>query len=116
VAVSQDWAYVANARGPSVSGFTVSAAGGLTAIGTAANAVVATTGQTLTVDGGTVIQGPTEEAVSADGKFLYVLDAAVPAIGIFAVNADGTLTRVGSGDYAPGGIALLPGVVGLAAR
>jgi 6-phosphogluconolactonase (cycloisomerase 2 family) len=116
VASANGFAYVANAQGPSVSGFTVSSTGGLAAIGSAAHAVVATTGQMVTIDGGTVIQGPTDEAMSQDGKFLYVLDADVPAIGIFAVNVDGTLTRVGASDYSPGGVALFAGVQGLAAR
>jgi 6-phosphogluconolactonase (cycloisomerase 2 family) len=114
VAVSSDWAYVANAKGPDVSGFTVAATGGLTAIGSAANAVVAQTGSETTTDAGVVVAGPTDEAVSADGKYLYVLDASTPAIGVFAVNGDGTLTRVGAADYTA---ASLPaGAVGLAAR
>jgi hypothetical protein len=115
VAVASDWAYVANARGPDVSGFTVSGANGtLAPIGAAANAVVATTGKTIAVDGATTIQGPTDEAVSADGKYLYVLDSAVPAIGVFGVNADGTLARVGSSDFTAA--SLSAGVVGIAAR
>ncbi|HEY4015224.1 MAG TPA: hypothetical protein VGM06_17895 [Polyangiaceae bacterium] len=115
VAVSADWAYVANAKGPDVSGFTVSATtGGLTDIGSATNAVVATTGSTVVTDAGTTVEGPTDEAVSADGKFLYVLDGAQPAIGAFAVNADGTLTRVGSTDFTS--TTLVANVVGLAAR
>ena len=115
VAVSADWAYVANAKGPDVSGFTVSGTtGGLTAIGSAANAVVATTGNKVVTDAGTTFNGPTDEAVSADGKFLYVLDGALPAIGAFQVNGDGTLTRVGSADFTSATLAA--GVVGLAAR
>jgi hypothetical protein len=114
VAVSSDWAYVANAKGPDVSGFTVASAGGLTAIGSAANAVVAMTGKTVTTDAGPAPEGPTDEAVSADGQFLYVLDSAVPAIGIFKVNADGSLTRVGSADYTTA--ALPANAVGIAAR
>jgi hypothetical protein len=115
VAVSSDWAYVANAKGPDVSGFTVSGAnGGLTDIGNAANAVVATTGDKVVTDAGTTFNGPTDEAVSADGKYLYVLDGALPAIGAFTVNADGTLTRVGAADYTSA--TLVANVVGLAAR
>ena len=115
VAISSDWAYVANAKGPDVSGFTVSATtGGLTAIGTAANAVVAPTGMTVTTDAGVTFEGPTDEALSADGHFFYVLDSAVPAIGVFSVNGDGTLTRVGSADYTAA--ALPVGVVGIIAR
>jgi 6-phosphogluconolactonase len=115
VAVSADWAYVANAQGPDVSGFTVSATtGGLTNIGTAANAVVAQTGKTIVTDAGKVNQGPTDEAVSVDGAILYVLDSAVPAIGVFKVNGDGTLTRVGATDYSDS--SLTAGIAGLAAR
>ncbi len=115
VTFSGAWAYVANAMGPDVSGFTVSGTtGGLTNIGTAANAVVAPTGKTIVTDAGTTFQGPTDDATSEDGKFLYVVNAAVPSIGSFAVNADGTLTRVGSADYTA---ASLPGgIVGIVAR
>jgi len=116
VAVSADWAYVANAKGPDISGYAVAAGGGLTPIGSATNAIVATTGTSTMTDAGTVFAGPTDEAVSTDGKFLYALDPGVPAIGVFAVGASGELTRVGSTDYAPGGAALPAGVVGLAAR
>ncbi|HEX3345417.1 MAG TPA: hypothetical protein VHS09_12625 [Polyangiaceae bacterium] len=115
VAVSADWAYVANAHGPDVSGFTVSGTtGGLTNLGTATDAVVATTGTKVVTDAGTTFNGPTDEAVSADGKFLYVLDGSLPAIGAFAVNPDGTLTRVGTADYVSA--TLVTNVVGLAAR
>jgi 6-phosphogluconolactonase (cycloisomerase 2 family) len=114
VAVSADWAYVANAKGPDVSGFTVGAGGGLTSVGSAANAVVARTGNEVVTDAGTTFDGPTDEAVSADGKYLYVLDGALPAIGAFAVNADGTLTRVGAADFTSA--TLVANVVGLAAR
>jgi 6-phosphogluconolactonase len=117
VATTADWAYVANAKGPDVSGFTVSTTNGsLTAIGTAANAVVATTGTSVTTDGGTTIEGPTDESISADGEYLYVLDPGVPAIGIFAIGASGALTRVGSSDFTATAAQLPPGVVGLAAR
>jgi hypothetical protein len=88
--------------------------GALSNVGSAANAVVASTGKKLATDAGVTFQGPTDEAVSADGKYLYVLDAAVPAIGIFKVNNDGTLTRVGSDDYTNASLAA--GVVGIAAR
>jgi hypothetical protein len=118
VASAADWAYVANARGPDVSGYTVTLSGGLVNIGAQPNAVLALTGQTLTSDAGTTILGPTDESVSADGKFLYVLDSAVPAIGIFAISAvDGTLTRVGSSDFTPSVAGALPaGAVGIVAR
>jgi hypothetical protein len=115
VAVSADWAYVANAKGPNISGFTVSGStGGLTNIGAATDAVVAVTGMTVVTDAGTVFEGPTDEAVSFDGRFLYAMDSAVPAIGSFMVNGDGTLTRVGAADYTSS--TLVAGGVGLAAR
>jgi 6-phosphogluconolactonase (cycloisomerase 2 family) len=115
VAVAGDWAYVANAHGPDISGFTVSSTtGGLTNIGSAANAVVASTGESIATDAGPIFDGPTDEAVSFDGKFLYAVDSAVPAIGSFMVNADGSLTRVGTADFMVA--ALTAGVVGLAAR
>jgi hypothetical protein len=121
VAVAANWAYVANAKGPDISGFTVGATGGLTAIGSAANAVVASTGQEIQPDAGSdagvTFHGPTDEYVSADGKFLYALNAAVPSIGIFQIGTDGSLTRVGSGDYTPSSATALPiGAVGIVAR
>lgn len=115
VAVSLDWAYVANAKGPDVSGFTVSAAnGGLTDIGASATGVVAMTGASVTTDAGVTLEGPTDEAVTQDGSYLYVLDSAVPAIGAFKVNGDGSLTRVGSADYTSS--SLPAGAVGIVAR
>ncbi|MGD0676391.1 MAG: hypothetical protein ABSC94_13310 [Polyangiaceae bacterium] len=118
VATASTWAYVANAKGPDVSGYTVSAAtGGLTPIGAVANAVVASTGATIATDAGPTIEGPTDESVSSDGQFLYVLNGAVPSIGIFQIHADGTLTRVGAADYAPSSASALPtGAVGIVAR
>ncbi|MGA7124284.1 MAG: hypothetical protein WBY94_29555 [Polyangiaceae bacterium] len=118
VASASNWAYVANAKGPDVSGYTVSAmSGGLTNIGTRANAVVATTGKTVVTDAGPAFEGPNDEFVSADGKFLYVLNSAVPSIGIFLIDPDGTLTRVGAADYTPSAAGALPvGAVGIVAR
>jgi hypothetical protein len=117
VAVSSDWAYVANAMGPDISGFTVDAVtGGLTDIGAVANGVVASTGKVVVTDAGTTIDGPTDESVSADGKFLYVLESAVPSIGIFQIMTNGTLVRVGAEDYSPTGGVLPLGAVGIAAR
>ena len=91
--------------------------GGLTNIGTRANAVVATTGKTVVTDAGPAFEGPNDEFVSADGKFLYVLNSAVPSIGIFLIDPDGTLTRVGAADYTPSAAGALPvGAVGIVAR
>ena len=116
VAVSSNWAYVANAQGPDVSGFTVGSDGALTNIGPIRNAVVASTGKTIAGASGPVNQGPTDEFVSEDGKFLYVLDSAVPAIGVFSIDANGTLSRVGATDYSPAPSALSAGVAGIVAR
>ena len=117
VAVSSDWAYVANAMGPDISGFTVDAVtGGLTDISAVANGIVASTGKVVVTDAGTTIEGPTDESISADGKFLYVIESAVPSIGIFQITTNGTLVRVGAADYAPTGGVLPLGAVGIAAR
>lgn len=115
VTVSADWAYVANADGANLSGFTVSAAGGLTPIGAVSDAIVGTTGETVVVDGSTIVRGPTDETTTPDGKFLYVLNSAVPSIGVFSINGDGSLARVGAGDYAPA-VGLPIGAVGIASR
>jgi 6-phosphogluconolactonase len=116
VAVSSNWAYVANAQGPDVSGFTVGTDGSLSNIGPIKNAVVASTGKTIMGASGPVNQGPTDEFVSEDGKFLYVMNSAVPAIGVFAIDANGTLSRVGATDYSPALTALPVGAVGIVAR
>ncbi|HVY31085.1 MAG TPA: hypothetical protein VHB79_31230 [Polyangiaceae bacterium] len=117
VAVSGPFAYVANAQGPNLSGFEVAANGGLSSITPIDKAIVASTGRIVMGDGGPMVQGPTDEATSEDGKYLYVLNARVPSIGIFEVAAAGTLSRVGSADFTPPQLAQLPvGSVGLAAR
>jgi 6-phosphogluconolactonase (cycloisomerase 2 family) len=117
VAVSSQWAYVTNARGPSISGFAVDAtSGALANIAPVANGVVASTGRTLPSDAGLVFQGPTDEFVSYDGQFLYVLNAAVPSIGIFRIKSDGSLARVGDGDYTSTPETLPAGAVGIVAR
>ncbi len=117
VAVSSNWAYVANAQGPDVSGFTVSASGGLANIGAVANGVVASTGKKIVTDAGTTNQGPTDETVSSDGQFLYVMNSAVPSIGIFQVHGDGELSPAIGMDYTPASASLLPvGAVSIVAR
>ena len=35
-------------------------------------------------------------AITADGKFLYTLDAKVGTISIFGIQSDGTLTNLGT--------------------
>jgi 6-phosphogluconolactonase (cycloisomerase 2 family) len=117
VAVSSQWAYVTNARGPSISGFAVDAMnGGLGNIGPVANGVVASTGRTVASDAGLVFQGPTDEFVTYDGQFLYVLNSAVPSIGAFRIKNDGTLARVGDADYTATPEALPAGSAGIVAR
>jgi hypothetical protein len=115
VAVTANWAYVTNARGPSISGFTVGANGALSNVGPIANAVVASTGKAITGDGGVTFEGPTDEFFSVDGQYLYVLNSAVPSIGIFKVESNGTLSRVGAGDYTPPAQAMPPGTAGIVA-
>jgi 6-phosphogluconolactonase (cycloisomerase 2 family) len=116
VAFSHQFAYVANAQGPSISGFTVAANGELSNIGPIAKGIVASTGKTIAGPSGPVNQGPTDEFVSQDGKFLYVLDSGVPAIGIFEIASNGTLSRVGTDDYSPALTALPKGAAGIIAR
>ncbi len=117
VAVKGNYAYVTNTKGPNVSGFEVSAAGALSNIGPIANGIVASTGLTIPDPGGTIFQGPTDEFVSEDGKYLYILNSAVPSIGIFGIEDNGTLTRVGAKDYTPGALMALPkGSAGIVAR
>jgi hypothetical protein len=109
---------IANAKGSDISGVTVSSTtGDLTDIGTATNAVIATTGQTSTTEAGTVVNGPNDETISSDGQFLYVLNPGVASIGIFQIQPTGTLTRVGATDFAPPVESALPvGATGLVAR
>jgi 6-phosphogluconolactonase (cycloisomerase 2 family) len=116
VAVSGNYAYVTNAKGPNISGFTVSASGALGNIGPITNAIVASTGEAIPDPGGTIFHGPTDEFVSQDGKYLYVLNSAVPSIGVFAIEANGTLARVGTKDYSPALTALPKGAAGIVAR
>jgi 6-phosphogluconolactonase (cycloisomerase 2 family) len=50
-------------------------------------------------------------AVTADGKFVYSLNSGAGAVGIFAVQKDGTLLNVGFA----GGVSPLRGFNGIAA-
>jgi 6-phosphogluconolactonase len=76
--------YVSNAGSSTISGFAISATGGLSALP------------------GTVVgenpngAGNLDIAVSADGKFLYTLNSSNGTIGIFAIQKDGTLSNVSS--------------------
>ena len=117
VAVKGNYAYVTNTKGPNISGFTVNATGGLGNIGPINNAIVASTGEAIPDPGGTIFHGPTDEFVSIDGKYLYVLNSAVPSIGVFGIEANGTLSRVGAKDYTPTALTALPkGSAGIVAR
>ena len=109
VAVSGGTAYVSNTHGPNISGFSVTPSGLLSPVLAAVDgSVVASTG--------TAAAGPSDESISTDGKFLYVLDAGVPALGIFAIGSSSLLTRVGTGDYKPGAAKLPMGSIGLVSR
>lgn len=77
--------FTTNPGGPSVSTLTLN--------GSAAPTVTSTT----TTDAGTV-----DPAISADGRFLYVETGAAGIIDEFAVNADGSLTSIGSVTLANG--------------
>jgi 6-phosphogluconolactonase (cycloisomerase 2 family) len=55
--------------------------------------------------------GNLDIAVSSDGKFIYTLNSVAGAIGIFAVQKDGTLLNVGFA----GGVSPLSGFNGIAA-
>jgi hypothetical protein len=120
VTFSSRHAYVTNAKGPNISGFELGADGSLSSISPIANSIVATTGEVIppaSMGGMPTFHGPTDEFVSIDGKYLYVLNSAVPSIGIFEVLAGGQLDRIGSSDYTPAQDgALPPGAVGIVAR
>jgi DNA-binding beta-propeller fold protein YncE len=78
------WYYVANAGSADIAGYQVSSGGVASLI--AANAGIA----------GTTDAGPTDLAGSSNGQFLYVDAGGTGAVDEFAVNADGTLTSLGS--------------------
>ncbi len=71
--------YVSNAGSATVSGYQVNRAGELRALGNTAT------------DPGTV-----DAAASSDGRYLYVQTGATGTVDAFRIDADGTLTRVGS--------------------
>jgi len=80
--VSNDghYAYAANAASASVSGYSIDPHGTLT--------LLSSDGRT-----GVTSPGPVDEAMSANGRFLYTLNARSGAISIFAVRADGSLEK-----------------------
>jgi 6-phosphogluconolactonase len=109
VAVTGSTAFVSNAKGPNISGFSVGTGGALAKLLSPVDgSVVASTG--------TATAGPSDESISADGKFLYVLNSGVPSLGIFAIASSGLLSQVGIGDYAPATTKLPAGSVGLVSR
>jgi 6-phosphogluconolactonase (cycloisomerase 2 family) len=93
------WVYTSNAGTSTISGFTISSNGALTAL---PGTIVGTnpTGATNL-----------DIAISADGKFLYTLDAEVGMISVFGIQSDGTLTNLGT----VGGLPKAVGFNGIAA-
>lgn len=85
IAVTPDgkYAYSANAGSDSLSGYSVSKTGQLTLLNS--------DGRTGTVATGS---HPIDEAVSADGRFLYVLGANTGNISAFAIQANGQLNAL----------------------
>lgn len=75
-----NFAYVLNAGSSTITGFNVSNPTQVTLLN--ANGVTATAAH------------PNETAVSQDGKFVYFLQSESHSIGCFAVNPDGSLTRI----------------------
>jgi 6-phosphogluconolactonase len=74
--------YVSNAGSSNISGFRISAEGGLSAIGSTilASNPAGSTNLDITTSG--------------DGKFLYSLNSEVGTIGVFSIHPDGTLSEV----------------------
>ena len=75
------WVYTANSGSSTISGFRIVGAGSVTPV--VPGSVVAT-----------LPAGSTDLdiAVSADSKFLYSLNSGAGSVGVFKINADGTLT------------------------
>jgi 6-phosphogluconolactonase len=88
------FAYTTNAGSGSVSGYRVGTDGRLTL---------------LTADGRTGVtgagSGPSDEAVSRNGRFLYVLTNGARAIMVFSIASDGSLTNLGAASGLPAGMA-----------
>jgi 6-phosphogluconolactonase (cycloisomerase 2 family) len=92
------WAYTANAGAGTISGFSIARDGSI--------ALLNASGASGSFGAGS---HPLDEAVSSDGRFLYVLVDGHHTIGGFRINADGSLTPLGE-------VGVLPaGAVGLAA-
>jgi 6-phosphogluconolactonase len=92
-----NWGWAINAGSDTITGYTVATDGTISLI--ASSGVAATTANK-----------PLDAAASADGKFLYVLDSTDHAISSYAIDADGTLTRM------PDFVGLPQFAEGLAAR
>jgi len=78
------WVFVDNSATSSVAGFSISSAGALSPI---ANTVVSTL-----PEGSTNL----DMAISADGKYLFNVVSGAGEIGVFTINADGTVNQLGS--------------------
>ena len=101
IASNGRYLFTDNTGSGTLSGFQPSASGSLTPL--TANSIVGVTGA------GTL---PLDMGVSHDGRFVYSLETGAGAIGVFKVNASGTLTSLGTGgSYAP-----VSGFQGIAVR
>lgn len=92
------YAYAANAGSGSVSGYRVGTDGRL--------ALLTADGRTGVTGAGS---GPSDEALSRNGQYLYVLTNGARAIMAFSIAADGSLSNIGAASGLPAGM------VGLAA-
>ncbi len=86
IASNGTYLFTDNTGSGTISGFDPSPSGTLTPL--TANSIVATTGS------GTA---PLDMGISRDGKYLYSLETGAGMIGSFKINADGSLTSLGSG-------------------
>jgi 6-phosphogluconolactonase len=86
------FAYTANASGATISGFSIAADGALT--------LLDPTGATTVLGAGS---HPLDEAVSQDGRFLYVLVDGRHTIAGFRIGADGSLSPLGEVGTLPAG-------------
>ena len=95
------YVYADNSASSTIAGFTLSKNGILNPIGSTILA--------------TLPEGSTnlEASVSADGKFLYTLNAGLGTIGVFAVDRDGHLTEIQVDEHS--GLTPAAGNEGLAA-
>jgi len=92
VTVDGRFAYTANAGGATISGFSIAADGALT--------LLDPSGATVALGAGA---HPLDEAVSQDGRFLYVLVDGRHTIAGFRIGADGSLRPLGEAGTLPAG-------------